>query len=156
MQRSPGKRASAPFRRFATRTKFVGRRLWLLPETRPYVIGIGICFAINAAELFFGLANQCVMSSKLYDASCGGLSGMLVFQVLVTVKVAVMTVLVYYSLSSRALMALSYATGINFSRAANLDKILSRGWASASSEEVFQEIVNVSERAPPARVDCQL
>ena len=126
----------------SSRIRNVARRLWLLPETRPLVVGDTICLAINVAELIFAAARPCVMSSMLYDETCG--NSMLVLQIVNIVKVALMVSLVQYCALPRNAVAYAYA-GLKLPLGNDLKQVATRGWAAASSAEVFQEIVRVRE-----------
>ena len=139
--RTPNMRApTALLRRLASRIRNVARRLWLLPETRPVVAGDTICLAINVAELIFAAARPCVMSSMLYDETCG--NSLLILQIVSIVKVTLVMSLVQYCTLPRFALAYTYA-GLKFPLGNELKQVPTRGWAAASSAEVFQEIVRV-------------
>ena len=133
-------RAPAALLQLASRIRNVARRLWLLPETRPVVAADTMCLAVNVAELLFAVARPCVMSSRLYDETCG--NSMLILQIITIVKVVLMSGLVSNCLQPRLAMAYSYA-GLKLPLGNELKSVPTRGWAAASSVEVFQEVVRV-------------
>ena len=104
------------------------------------MVGDTICLAINVAELMFAASRPCVMSSMLYDETCG--NSMLVLQIIATVKVVLMVNLGQYCSLPRHAVAHTYA-GLKVPLGNYLKQVPTRGWAAASSAEVFQEIVRV-------------
>lgn len=123
------------------RARGVLRRLWLLQETRPILVGNTLCLAVNLAELFFALARPCVMSSELYAEACG--NSMLILQVVATVKVVLMIGLVNHVCNPRLLAAYCWQLGLK-PPPGELSMARLRGWAAASSKEVFEEVVRVN------------
>ena len=107
------------------------------------MVGNLICLAVNVAELIFAAARPCVMSSKLYDETCG--NSMLVLQIIAIVKVVLMLGMVNNSLQPRLAVAYEYA-GLKLPVGSELKQVPTRGWAAASSVEVFQEVVRVRPR----------
>eukprot|EP00951_Prasinocladus_malaysianus_P013648 scaffold103499_cov28-Prasinocladus_malaysianus.AAC.2 len=118
--------------------RHTSRQLWKLPETRPLLLGCCICLTINFSELVFAGVKTCAMSSALYSADeCG--HSMLVLQILATVKVSLMVTVINLTCNARLATASSEQLGLTMSD--KLARAMHRGWAAASSEEVFREVV---------------
>eukprot|EP00873_Tetraselmis_striata_P019033 jgi/Tetstr1/439297/TSEL_027738.t1 len=120
------------------------RRLWLLPETRAILAGNALCLAINVGELCLAAARPCVMSSNLYAEACG--NSMAVLQAIAAVKVALMIVVVNHICSPRLAAACSWQLGF-IPPAGEIGLARMRGWAAASSKEVFDEVVRVTRES---------
>eukprot|EP00951_Prasinocladus_malaysianus_P001131 scaffold7909_cov36-Prasinocladus_malaysianus.AAC.1 len=119
------------------------QQLWKLEETRKLLLGTSLCLAINLGELLFNVIRPCVMSSALYSSQCG--DSMLAVQVLSIIKVASMVALVTHTCNPRLVLAGSEQLG--FSLPKGLAQAKNRGWAAASSEEVFRELVQVTRQS---------
>ena len=133
--------------RAVSQCRHVVATLWTLPETRSILVGSTICLAINVAELLYAILNPCVMSSEIYSPACG--DGMFILQMAAVAKVVLLLGLVNSSLNPRLAAAMSLQLGFKLPFQ-QLRRARERGWAAASSREVFQEAVRVSAYAATA------
>jgi hypothetical protein len=116
--------------------------LWRLRTARVLLVGNGVLLAVGLGEQAYTFTRPCLMSSRLYSAECGN-SAFWLTVVLLCGKVAFFTVLQITQMNKNLQFAIS-------TQVAGLLRVSPpagpSGWAAASSCDVFQGIVKVSQK----------
>ena len=128
------------------RWALVLRKTWTLPDTRWFLAVVVFLLAVGIAEAAFTLSHPCLLSGEIYSESCRpNLVSLIVTTWIKVVATAMPTNMLHAPIASAA-MAIQRGQK---SDSGAWKQAMARGWAPASSREVFYDITKVRQSPAP-------